>query len=653
MTTEDISQEQHHATSSALFIPSGVRTWSSFSERIGSLLAAKDTHVYIDTSFLMWLTKIGTPSRKEIFAWLDQTVPNRVHVPVWAAHEYLKHHTSKTLINDFTARCKDIRSFARSIYGELRPFIDEPIGQRAEDPTTLRTDMRNALTELESLFDRASNWTKEYPRHANETIAFINSHTPQSSSVYTDLETIGNYADSRLMGSVPPGFKDLRKSRATAQRNESVGDRSDANTYGDLLLWKEILNHASSVEADAIIFITNDLKNDWRMGRDKDENPRDAELLAIRTSWKPVPRPHPMLLFEARTQADIRRLELIDNVYLGAYLKKVAAHVTPAFIDVALASDQTNDHPSPLQPPSSSGANTEPEPSFTPNTADDEPLFSDPPNVHNTKPTLRRALLRSRQALDKPSENLLGVWLHPSPTPFKRIDQTHLTDVNQIQLTGAARALHDGVLLQEPGYSEALADIAAALRRLPPNTGAAIYLGFLASMYLNKTHNDPRFPPRSPIAKRLFELQDSKFARHAVTVIARHLHRGHERPIYIPTTDPRPVIFTLDTESNRTPPDQLASIRMDTQEQGIPAFPVELLEPVRTRDSLHLATIFDQVTSIDALSVIEYASEIYAFPTSSIQGVDSPNKTYIIPDALSFRDPREIRIQMERRDATE
>ena len=650
MTTKDLSIDQHPATSPALFIPLRPRTWSSFSEHITSLLATENAHVYIDTSFLMWLTKIGTLSRKELFAWFDQTVPDRVHVPVWAAHEYIKHHTRKKLVNDFTARCKNVQSFARRTYMELRPFIDEPVGRRAEDPARFRTEIRHALNELDSLVDRATGWTKKYQSHAAEIIEFINSHTPQWSSVYADLEKVGGYASTRFQGSVPPGFKDRWKSHGAPKSKENAASRPETTTYGDLLLWKEILNHAATINANAIILITNDLKNDWRMGGDKHDGPVEPELQAIRPSWKPVPRPHPMLLFEARTQANVQNLELIDNIYLGAYLKQTAETTTPAFCDVALSPDPTNgDDSSIFQPPASSDKNAELSASPMPDAPEDKSLFSDPPKVLNNRSQLRRALLRSRQALDHLSQQLLDSWLHPQSftSPFDRIEPARLSDVDHFQLSATARALHDSALSHKAGYTEALADITAALTRMPPNTAAAVYLGFLSSMYFENPDNDTRFPPCSPAAKRLLELQDCDFAHHAVTVVSRHLQRAQERPLYIPTPNPRHILLTLDTEPNRSPSNQLASVRFHTQEDNISAFPVELLHPVKTRESLHLATLFGLGNAINAMSVIAKAAEIYTFPTESLKVDGSPDQKFVIPDALSFRNPRDLRIQKE------
>ena len=612
------------------------------------MLADNATHIYVDTSFLMWLTKIGTPSRAQLFAWLTETIPDRLHVPIWAAHEYLKHYTRRTVLDDFTAIRREVQAFARRTYDRLRPFIDEPVGPRARDPATFRTDVRKALNTLDDLLNAAGPWTTEYQRHTTEVLEFINGHTPNSSSVYTDLGTVSTYAHSRLAGEVPPGFKDLWKNRKPLSKTEDNVPPPGANTYGDLLLWKEILSHAASVNATGIVLVTNDFKNDWRMGHQTNEDPSDPGLRAIRKSWKPVPRPHPMLLFEARNDAGVNSLELIDSVYLGAYLKEVAETDAAAFIDVAVSPDPNGDNDPPEGEPSAPTTNGAPAPE-RPTTADEGFLFGEPPKVQNSLANLRIALLQSRQPLAPRSKLLLDSWIarDSEDSPFWRIDADALADVDHTHLTAAARALHDRALHQHPGSMEALADMAANIERLPPNTAAAIYFGLLSSMFLQQPHNEPRIPPKSSIAAQLLTLRYSHFGRHAVTVLSRHLHRAQERPLYVPTSDRRPISITFDTDNNRAPPGQLVSMCLHTQED-LPAFPVELLIPTKTNPEFHLASLFNSSTNVDAETLIAHAATVYAFPTDPVEiTYASHTDSFVIPDALSFRDPRDIRLQEE------
>ncbi len=66
------------------------------------------------------------------------------------------------------------------------------------------------------------------------------------------LEEIKHEGETRYKKEIPPGYKDYKK--ATADR--------DNNAFGDLIVWKQILNYAKD-EAKDIIFVTSDQKEDW------------------------------------------------------------------------------------------------------------------------------------------------------------------------------------------------------------------------------------------------------------------------------------------------------------------------------------------------------------------------------------------------------
>lgn len=53
----------------------------------------------------------------------------------------------------------------------------------------------------------------------------------------------------RYKYNIPPGYKD--------------GKKSDISKFGDLFIWKEIIEFSKSQQHKTIIFITNDLKEDW------------------------------------------------------------------------------------------------------------------------------------------------------------------------------------------------------------------------------------------------------------------------------------------------------------------------------------------------------------------------------------------------------
>jgi hypothetical protein len=89
---------------------------------------------------------------------------------------------------------------------------------------------------------------------------------------------------NRYSGRVPPGFKDKRKREKKLEdaKSDIVHDLSGSNRYGDLMFWREVLEHASADAAiSGIIIISNDAKNDWQMGGGRRPGCRHPGFCAI------------------------------------------------------------------------------------------------------------------------------------------------------------------------------------------------------------------------------------------------------------------------------------------------------------------------------------------------------------------------------------
>src|SRR4051794_12817664 len=61
-----------------LTIPCETENSDAFKSRLLTLIRDERTHIYVDTSFLMWMTKIGSESRQELLAWLRANCGGRV-----------------------------------------------------------------------------------------------------------------------------------------------------------------------------------------------------------------------------------------------------------------------------------------------------------------------------------------------------------------------------------------------------------------------------------------------------------------------------------------------------------------------------------------------------------------------------------------------
>jgi hypothetical protein len=90
------------------------------------------------------------------------------------------------------------------------------------------------------------------------------------------LKEIYEEGCKRYEEKVPPGYKDLDDKKGLVKR---YSDTVIKGEYGDLILWKQIINK-SKTECRPIIFISDDVKEDWRENENGKKKPR-KELIAM------------------------------------------------------------------------------------------------------------------------------------------------------------------------------------------------------------------------------------------------------------------------------------------------------------------------------------------------------------------------------------
>lgn len=616
-----------------LMIPTSLEPSADYKTRVGRMLSDADTHIYIDTSFLMWATKIGPASRGELLDWLRTDLNNRAHVPTWTAHEYLRHHVAGTLVEELDAKSAELATLVGGSFNYFRPFLDDPALPAAEGFDRLRASAREAINTFDRVIKTAKDWRRAYPDHAKQIIDYINERVLDVGGLYEDLAIIVAEGAARFEGRIPPGFKDRHK-KGTSTEGDASND--GANRYGDLIFWKEAIRHAQSVGANAAIILSNDRKNDWRMGGEKTAD-IDAGMLALRKSWRPVPVIHPMLALEAKA-AGIGDVALLDSQYLAAYLRDVDETRLRSFADVAIVPDppapQTDasrraDALARRQLEDELQATAEAAAAMAQAAADGF-RFADDPAVNANKTALSRALFESRKALDQRSEALVARTRAGAAdySPMTAIlTEEALAGMDQNSLARLTRALHDRVLDNVPGFEEALADLAGLLPELPPGTASALTLGLMASMYLEPGSGDSRIPPRSPINEALFEATQRPYGDIPAQVVAKRLLGNDNRPLHVPLETVVECRFATDPDSLES--DVLRSLRIAGVETLMAA------QPNMSR-SLRVLVGGERCTG-DAL--LQIAAGLFCLPWERLQAGGDETSEYLLPEAMGFREP--------------
>lgn len=627
-----------------LKIPTSDESSSEFTSRAQLLLSKSTTRVYVDTSFLMWMTKIGSTSRTQFVTWLAATCPGRVCVPVWSAHEYLRHHTSGTILDELSERLSEMSDVAGKSYTYLRPFLDTQL-----DPgTSLDSQQviaRNALNELQKLSQMSKAWRSHYRLHANDVIEFINAHVSNRTDVFSLMDGIQSLGGDRFDGRVPPGFQDRGK-KNRVERNESSLDGGDcqigSNRWGDLIFWKEVLTLSAMHRARDVILLTNDQKNDWQLGGR--QTPDEQELHGLKSKWRPLPFAHPMLSLEASIEAKVQQVMMLDSIYLGLMLKRHGGNDVQAFVDVSLVPDP----PAPLtarQQRKERIKSVQRETDETSENIDaikiDVPQFQDNPELQDGQFALAKAWLNSKNPVDTTSPvyyllQQVQQAMVASQSVADLMTKDHLGNLTTGMLVYLGRELHDNCITGDLGNPEAITDIVGALKTLPPRTASNLFLGILGSMYFDRKNNEPRRPPSSPALDLIFDQQSLPFAAVPTKVIKNAFRNRDTLPLYLPSADVPDLDIALDHEPDADGEVILGSIMF----AGI-----ELFSVAQTQDSLNLRKLFGGREMLSAQEILEATCKCFAIPLKQVCYKDNLSSQFQITLTAGFRPPKQVHLE--------
>lgn len=200
----------------------------------------------LDANILLNLYRYSDDTRKQ-FLKILRMLKGRIWVPHQAAKEYLKNRLGVIGQQEkaYETTIKDIKSIEDNLKSKRQhPFLSE------KSLAGLCRSFEAVIKELERSKKSHTNLI------ADDSILDSIEKLVKSciGEPYDDkrLEEIRKEGEKRYAASIPPGYKDASK-----------GSDGDPNRkFGDLIIWKQILDKAKSEKTD-VILILDDNKEDW------------------------------------------------------------------------------------------------------------------------------------------------------------------------------------------------------------------------------------------------------------------------------------------------------------------------------------------------------------------------------------------------------
>ncbi|MBI6659229.1 PIN-like domain-containing protein, partial [Pseudomonas carnis] len=134
----------------------------------------------------------------------------------------------------------------------------------------LKVLLESVGAEVSKCKEKVFEWDRKQPdvRSNDEILNKIDEFTsgkigspPENQDWLDDLFVEGSL---RYANKTPPGFRDEEKSKGDFEDVQFFHNGLNyQRQYGDLILWRQLLEKASDPDIENVIFVTDDLKDDW------------------------------------------------------------------------------------------------------------------------------------------------------------------------------------------------------------------------------------------------------------------------------------------------------------------------------------------------------------------------------------------------------
>ncbi len=239
----------------------------------------EDALFVFDSSALLNFYEYSEKTRQEIFSTAFEKLTGKLWITNQTEYEYLKNKDRvllrpKKLYDDLVTTHFDFKQFEafknqfsqlqnRTKKDDKHPHFEEKLFQNLQNQIQLfEAELQKFETEIKELIEtkkKEIDATKEDDTLKAAVYKYFQITEGYSFYVLIEVAKEGQF---RYKNQIPPGYEDLK---------EKIG----LAVYGDLIIWKQILDLAKK-ESKPIVLIIDDLKIDWCYQNPKDKNIADS-----------------------------------------------------------------------------------------------------------------------------------------------------------------------------------------------------------------------------------------------------------------------------------------------------------------------------------------------------------------------------------------
>ncbi|HEY1041068.1 MAG TPA: PIN domain-containing protein [Bacteroidia bacterium] len=222
-----------------------------------------------DTSALLALYMYPENTRQQIYQEIFEKIKHRLWIPHHVYFEFLKNRAAKIrepisrnylpLKEDFVKPI--VESFSKSL--NRVDALKNNIKNAGSHPYMVSEELEQYEVQLKKFMNTTVEFERAFSEQMDQKIREIMlleqndtvfQHIQQYFKVgreytYNEILQITKEGKHRFEFKIPPGYEDLK-------------DKIGTQIFGDLIIWKQLLEHAKESGSN-VVFVNNDVKEDW------------------------------------------------------------------------------------------------------------------------------------------------------------------------------------------------------------------------------------------------------------------------------------------------------------------------------------------------------------------------------------------------------
>lgn len=227
----------------------------------------------IDTNVPLYLYKCSFNTSQNLVQLLNK-VKDKVVIPWQVYQEYLRHkHTEQAKIDQkYDNFTKELQTFVSTAQTKIGKAINQSRKYDFPNCDELESDIQESIEEINNTIRRYGNSLASEKSNKDIQITSVeqlvnywnsNGKILNQISIPELLETIKE-GEIRFRYKMPPGYMDESEKDKELQKKPQLDNfYGRVRKFGDLFVWKEIIKVGIANSDKKIVFITNDVKEDW------------------------------------------------------------------------------------------------------------------------------------------------------------------------------------------------------------------------------------------------------------------------------------------------------------------------------------------------------------------------------------------------------